>query len=462
VKHGPKVSSKARLRAEPADLSSLGLKDHGLHVPDFLDLLGKLIAETRWLQNSPEMGIHPEEERAAKHVFDFLDPYRKENGGPLIMERLEYVSGRPNVKIVYPGDGEGYIGLIGSHLDVVPANPEQWDRDPFTLTVEGDRCWGRGTTDCLGHVALLCCLLKNFCENKVKLRKSIVVLFIAAEEGGEFGVGVDAVVDAGKLSELAGGWPAYWIDSADSQPCAGAYGALSWTLKAVGRLFHSGLPNKTVNPIELVQESIALLQKKFYVEFCERYEETRWGFITPSTMKPTQQACARGSLNQIPGYASLSGDIRLSPFYDIRDCMRKIEEWVEDINTNLEQLPTRGVGSKYIVTADQGDPLRGRLELSWGHKSEEEALIYEGIACDLDADGHKALVQATAEVRGSAAPYSTAGSLPLVRILQRQGYSLDLDGFGLMAAYHADNEYCKISDMVQGNEILLRVIALLN
>jgi acetylornithine deacetylase len=29
-------------------------------------------------------------------------------------------------------------------MDVVPANPENWERDPFSLSVEGDRLYGRG------------------------------------------------------------------------------------------------------------------------------------------------------------------------------------------------------------------------------------------------------------------------------------------------------------------------------
>ena len=28
------------------------------------------------------------------------------------------------------------VTFIGSHLDVVPANPETWERDPFKLQVE--------------------------------------------------------------------------------------------------------------------------------------------------------------------------------------------------------------------------------------------------------------------------------------------------------------------------------------
>ena len=40
-------------------------------------------------------------------------------------------------------------------MDVVPANPDGWEFDPFEFSRDGDKLSGRGTTDCLGHVALL-------------------------------------------------------------------------------------------------------------------------------------------------------------------------------------------------------------------------------------------------------------------------------------------------------------------
>ena len=30
----------------------------------------------------------------------------------------------------------GTVSFVGSHLDVVPANPETWERNPFKLCVE--------------------------------------------------------------------------------------------------------------------------------------------------------------------------------------------------------------------------------------------------------------------------------------------------------------------------------------
>jgi hypothetical protein len=40
-----------------------------------------------------------------------------------------------------------------------------------------------------------------------------------------------------------------------------------WTLRAEGHLFHSGLPHKGINSLELGMEAIAYLQKQFYQDF---------------------------------------------------------------------------------------------------------------------------------------------------------------------------------------------------
>ena len=44
---------------------------------------------------------------------------------------------------------------------------------------------------------------------------------------------------------------------------------------------------------------------------------------------------------------------------------------------------------------------------------------------------HRALVKATERVKGSVKPYSIMGSLPLVKDLQRNGFDVQLIGFGL-------------------------------
>ena len=47
--------------------------------------------------------------------------------------------------------------------------------------------------------------------------------------------------------------------------------------------------------------------------------------LSPQTIHQTQVECARGSLNQVPPHATFSGDIRLTPFYDMADVKAKVE-----------------------------------------------------------------------------------------------------------------------------------------
>lgn len=56
----------------------------------------------------------------------------------------------------YRGDGTGGrpILLLG-HMDVVTANPKEWERDPFTLVEQGGYFFGRGTADVKGDVTAI-------------------------------------------------------------------------------------------------------------------------------------------------------------------------------------------------------------------------------------------------------------------------------------------------------------------
>lgn len=88
----------------------------------------------------------PLESRVGDHVEAALAPYLEKNGGPLKMQRIEFHPGRNNIIITYPGpshptgsvhwvdchSGKGpkVVSFVGAHMDVVPANPEEWERGP--------------------------------------------------------------------------------------------------------------------------------------------------------------------------------------------------------------------------------------------------------------------------------------------------------------------------------------------
>jgi acetylornithine deacetylase len=193
-------------------------------------------------------------------------------------------------------------------------------------------------------------------------------------------------------------------------------------------LFHSGLPHRGINSLELVSEAMAVIQRRFYEDFPPHEQEQLYKFATPSTMKPTQVECAKGALNQLPPWTTISGDIRLTPFYDPITVMNKVNEYVAELNENMEGIPTRGPCSKYTLQAgDDVDITRGTLEMKWGDDV-AGILQMEGIACDLKSPGLQALIDATAEVKGEAKPYAITGSLPLVKQMQKQGFDIQITG----------------------------------
>ena len=191
-------------------------------------------------------------------------------------------------------------------------------------------------------------------------------------------------------------------------------------------------------------EACKIIQERFYVDFPAHPKEKDYNYACPSTIKPTQMVCAKGSLNQIPPHCTISGDIRLTPFYDCKAVIKAVNGYVAELNNNLSGIPTRGPSSKYVL-----EDMSGKLELTWNE------MELAGIACDLTSPGFASIMKALEEVKGVAKPFSVSGSLPLVRELQEAGLDLQLIGFGLSSTYHANDEYCLLSDMEAGIKVSL-------
>src|ERR1700689_3359705 len=55
--------------------------------------------------------------------------------------------------VLGPVDVEGGV-MLCAHTDVVPVAGQPWTREPFSMSVEGGRAYGRGTTDMKGFIAV--------------------------------------------------------------------------------------------------------------------------------------------------------------------------------------------------------------------------------------------------------------------------------------------------------------------
>ena len=79
------------------------------------------------VQNAPELELVPQENLMSDFKLEELKPFV---GAELTVDRLEFVEGRGNVIINYVPQSSRATdktqALVGTHMDVVLANPECW------------------------------------------------------------------------------------------------------------------------------------------------------------------------------------------------------------------------------------------------------------------------------------------------------------------------------------------------
>ena len=80
------------------------------------------------------------------------------------------------------GEGDEDAAVM-AHVDVVPAG-EGWATDPFTLTIDGNRAFGRGAADDKGAAVVALHCLRALKDAGVKPKRRLRVIFGCAEEIG--------------------------------------------------------------------------------------------------------------------------------------------------------------------------------------------------------------------------------------------------------------------------------------
>ncbi|WP_411023060.1 peptidase dimerization domain-containing protein, partial [Salmonella sp. s51228] len=154
--------------------------------------------------------------------------------------------------------------------------------------------------------------------------------------------------------------------------------------------------------MELADEACRLLQAFFYENYPTHKDEAEYNFLGSSTMKPTRLEQMQGSFNQLPSWVEISGDVRLVPFYKHDECREALIKKVEELNTNITDIPTRGPHSKYEITVD-GTVYRGKLSLNIAEDD------MAGIFCSKESIGFKSLNESTKKILGDSKPYSVGG-----------------------------------------------------
>ncbi|EQD59827.1 succinyl-diaminopimelate desuccinylase / N-acetylornithine deacetylase, partial [mine drainage metagenome] len=133
---------------------------------------------------SPESGGKGEGERADE-ICKILDEMGRKN---YTRYDTKDKSGSIRSNIVLKiGNTERTLWLI-SHIDTVPEGDKTlWTKEPFAATIEGDKIYGRGSSDDCQAVFLSLMLAKRIKEGS--LRYNLGLAFVADEElGSVYGI----------------------------------------------------------------------------------------------------------------------------------------------------------------------------------------------------------------------------------------------------------------------------------
>jgi acetylornithine deacetylase/succinyl-diaminopimelate desuccinylase-like protein len=74
--------------------------------------------------------------------------------------------------------------LVHGHLDVVPADPEEWSVHPFSGDVTDGYVWGRGAVDMKNMDAMVLAIVRDWARNGKRPDRDLVLAFVADEESG--------------------------------------------------------------------------------------------------------------------------------------------------------------------------------------------------------------------------------------------------------------------------------------
>ena len=154
--------------------------------------------------------------------------------------------GRANVVVRIPGSDPQLPALVvHGHLDVVPAQAEDWSVDPFGAELRDGMIWGRGAVDMKDMDAMILTSVRDMVRSGRSPRRDLIVVFFADEEaGGVYGSqwmvaehpevfegATEAISEVGGFSTEIAGTRAYLVQTAEK--------GLAWTgLTARGAAGH--------------------------------------------------------------------------------------------------------------------------------------------------------------------------------------------------------------------------------
>lgn len=222
---------------------------------------------------------------------------------------------RCNVVANIKGRDSSRPGLVvHGHLDVVPANADDWSVDPFAAEIKDGMIWGRGAVDMKNTDAMILAIVRKWARTGYVPPRDIVLVFFADEEAGSnygsrwmtkhhpevFAGCSEAISEVGGFSVTVGdNKRLYFVEAAQK--------GIHWMkLTAQGRAGHGSMINDE-NALTELSEAVAKIGR---YEWPQRYTKTvkiLFEKIAQATNKPFDIKDLRPLLKEIGPTARMIG-----------------------------------------------------------------------------------------------------------------------------------------------------------
>jgi len=177
-------------------------------------------------------------------IIDYIKTYLEAHGARVKLDG-EPGDGRMNLFASIGPQIDGGM-ILSAHTDVVPALPDGWTGDPFTLRRIDGRLHGRGAVDMKGFIAIALAMVPEIVAQQDKLRVPVHLAFTYDEELGCYGSARmpaflsqnDIVAEMAIIGEPTG-----------MRPFVGHKGGMELIAEITGTPGHASKPGGRVNAI---------------------------------------------------------------------------------------------------------------------------------------------------------------------------------------------------------------------
>jgi acetylornithine deacetylase/succinyl-diaminopimelate desuccinylase-like protein len=286
------------------------------------------------------------------------------------VELLGRTEERPNLVARLRGKADGPRLVLLSHVDTVLAEPDDWQRDPWSGEIANGELWGRGSQDMKSQTAAEVMAAVSLAREGWRPARGelLVVATVDEETGGTEGavwlceqhpdkVRCDYVINEGAGTVIPfDGTPVYGV-------CVAEKGVFRFTVTTRGAAGHASMPSVGDNALLKMAPLLRALDERrpgldvtdapqsllaaldldegdpaAALEALKTRDPTLAGFVEPMlavTMAPTIISASE-KINVLPSVARLQVDCRVPPGHGEETALRRVREVLGEDGYELE------------------------------------------------------------------------------------------------------------------------------